>query len=185
MCHRVGALLLGVEQIEDPLRRSHPGLKQVGHGRELGQGLGELSRVLDERLDVSQTHRPGGHPQTTDDGDHHVVQVSDEHHRRHDQPGDELRTEAGLEQLLVLALEVLVDLMLTAEDLDDLVSGERLFDLTVQSTRVAPLRDELLLRPFRDRLRHRDRDGDRHQRDHRQDRRDHDHHGDHADDGEQ
>ena len=33
----------------------------------------------------------------------HVVEVPDEHHRRHDQPGDELRAEAGLVQLLVLA----------------------------------------------------------------------------------
>ena len=31
-----------------------------------------------------------------------VVEVPDEHHHRHDQPGDELRSERGLEELVVL-----------------------------------------------------------------------------------
>ena len=37
---------------------------------------------------------PGRDPQAADDGDQHVVEVADEHHRRQDHAGDELRPEA-------------------------------------------------------------------------------------------
>ena len=91
----VGHLLVGVEQLEDPLGRGHPGLQQVRHRGHLGQRLGELPGVLDERLHVAQAHRARGHPQAADHGDRDVVEVPDEHHRRHDQAGDELGAEAG------------------------------------------------------------------------------------------
>jgi hypothetical protein len=43
-CRRqLGRLLLGVEQLEDPLGGRDPGLQQVDHGRHLGQWLGELA----------------------------------------------------------------------------------------------------------------------------------------------
>ena len=41
--------------------------------------------------------------QTADQRDRDVVQVAEEHHRRLDDPGDELRGVARLEQLVVLA----------------------------------------------------------------------------------
>jgi hypothetical protein len=51
---RVRVLLVRVEQVEDPLGRRDAGLQQVGHRRDLGQRLGELPRVLDERLHVAE-----------------------------------------------------------------------------------------------------------------------------------
>ena len=47
-------LLVGVEQLEDPLRRGDAGLQQVDHRGDLGQRLGELARVLDERLHLAE-----------------------------------------------------------------------------------------------------------------------------------
>ena len=56
-------VLLGrVEHVEHPLGRGHPGLEQVGHRGHLRQRLGELARVLDERLDITEAHRPGRDP---------------------------------------------------------------------------------------------------------------------------
>ena len=49
----VGRLLVGVEQLEDPLGRGDARLQHVDHRRQLGERLGELARVLDERLDVA------------------------------------------------------------------------------------------------------------------------------------
>ena len=71
-----------------------------------------------------------------------VVQVAEEHHRRLDRPGDELRAEARLEELLVLLVEALLDVALAAEHLHERVAGERLLDLRVERAGVAPLGDE-------------------------------------------
>ncbi len=182
---RVGSLLRGVEQVEDPLGRRHAGLQQVRHRGDLGQRLGELARVLDERLHVAERQRAGRDPQPADDGDHDVVEVADEHHRRHDHAADELRAPAGRVQLVVGARERLLAVALAPEHPHDLVPGERLLDVRVQPPGGLPLGDEARLRALRDRLgdqhRHRDRD----QRDQRQQRRDHEHDDDDADDGEQ
>ena len=102
--------LLGrVEQLEHALGRRDPGLHHVDHRRELRERLGELARVLDERLDVTDRHLARRHPQAADERDGDVVQVAEEHHRGLDRPGDELRGVAGLEQLLVLVVELLLD----------------------------------------------------------------------------
>lgn len=113
-------LLLGrVEHLEHPLGRGDSGLHEVGHGRDLGERLGELARVLDERLDVTEGHRAARHAQPADDSDDDVVEVPDEHHRRHDDAADELRAEARREEVVVLAAEGLTGLLLAAEDLDE------------------------------------------------------------------
>ena len=175
---RVGRLLVGVEQLEHPLGRGDPGLQQVGHRRDLGQRLGELPRVLDERLHVAEAHRAGRHPQAADDGDRDVVEVPDEHHRRHDDAGDELRAEAGVVQLLVLARRTPPrprcwrPKTLTSSWPVNVSSM-----CAVQLAGVRPLRDELLLRALARSCAvttHRQRDGD--QRDQRQQRRDREHH---------
>ena len=83
------------------------------------------------------------------------------------------------------AWNVGLDLALPAEDLDQLVTGERLLDLAVQLAGVRPLGDELLLRALGDPLGDQHRQRHRDQRDQGQQRRDPEHHGQHADDGQQ
>ena len=56
--------------------------------------------------------------QPADDGDGDEVQVAEEHHHRLDDPGHELRPEAGSEQLLVLVGEPRLDLALAPEGFD-------------------------------------------------------------------
>ena len=128
-------LLLGVEQLEHALGRRDAGLHHVDHRRELRERLRELARVLDERLDVADRQLPDGHPQPADERDRDVVQVAEEHHRRLDDPGDELRAVARLEELVVLVVEALLDVALAAEHLHQRVAGERLFDLRVERCR--------------------------------------------------
>lgn len=53
---QIRALLLGVQQFENALGRGHSRLQKVDHGSRLVDGLRELSGVLDECLDLSQTH---------------------------------------------------------------------------------------------------------------------------------
>ena len=154
-------LLLLVEHLEHPLGRGDAGLQQVGHRGELGQRLGEHPGVLDEGLHVAEAHRPAGDPQPTDDGDRHVVQVPDEEHRRHDQPGDELGAEAALNRLEFLLGERRLDLPLPAEHLDQGLAGERLLDVAVQLPGGLPLRHEHLLGTLADHRRHDDTAVDR------------------------
>ena len=96
---------------------------------DLGQRLGELPGVLDERLHVAERHGARRHPQPTDDRHEHVVQVADEQHRRLDDAGDELGLEAGLVQLVVVLGERLGRLPLPAERLDQRVPGVHLLDV--------------------------------------------------------
>ena len=121
----------------NPLHRGDARLEQVDHRSNLGYRLGELAGVLDEGLDVPEAHGPRGGAEPAQHRDHHIVEVSDEHHDRHDQPGEELGAEARLVQLLVLGLERGLDLALPPEDLDQGVAGESLLDLGVESRSAA------------------------------------------------
>ena len=154
------------------------------HAAQLRERLGELLRVLDERLHVAETQLAVGDHEPAEDGDADVGQVSDEHHAGHDDAGEELRLEAGLVELLVLDLELLARVGLATEDLDQRVTGERLLDTGVEAPDLAPLRAERLLRAGADHA-----EDDRHQRqrdegDQRQLPRDREHHDQHADHGE-
>ena len=181
----LGGLFLCVEQFEDPLGGRHTGLEHVEHARGLREGLGELARVLDERLHVADAHGPRRHAETTHDRDGDIVQVADEHHRRLDGTRDELCPVAGAEQFLVHRREALLHVALAAERLHDGMTGERLLDETVQDSRGAPLVDELRPRALGDLL-HRDgRQGDDEERDQSEDPRDREHHHEHAHHGEE
>ena len=103
----------------------------------------ERARVLDEGLHRTERHAAGRDAQAAGDRDQYIVDAADEHHRRHDEPRDELGGEAGLEQLLVLRIEAARHLAVTAEDLDGLVPGERLLDLAVELSGPGPLGDEM------------------------------------------
>ena len=81
----VGDLLRRVEQLEHPLGRGDARLQHVDHRRQLRERLGELARVLDERLDVADaSSRPDDTRSPPIDGDGDVVEVAEEHHRRLD-----------------------------------------------------------------------------------------------------
>ncbi len=76
---RVGRLIVCVKEFEDPLGARHAGLQQVGHGTQLAERLLELSRVLDERLDVAQGQVAAGDLEPSDHGNADIHQVSHEH----------------------------------------------------------------------------------------------------------
>ena len=157
-------------------------MEQVGHRGDLGDGPGELAGVLDERLHVAEGHGPAGDPQPAQYGDDHVVEVPDEHRDRHDQTGQELGSEAGLEQLVVLDFEGGLDFPLAAEHLDEGMAGEGFLDLGVEGAGRAPLGDELALGPFHDQAGDHHRHRDRHQGDEGEGGGDVDHHPDHEHD---
>ena len=173
----VGRLLLGVEQLEDPLGRGDAGLEDVDHRRQLGERHRELAGVLDEGLDVADGQLPAGHPQ------------------RHRRPPprrssgcrgtsspacidarDELGPEAGLVEVLVHLPEPFLDLVLPTERLHHRVAGDRLLDQGVERAGVAPLVDEADLRAGRDELHHDQRHRDHEHRDRGQQRGDQEHH---------
>ena len=177
----VGRLILRVQQLEHSLGRSNTRLQHIHHGGHLGKRLGELTGVLDKCLNITETHRTRCHPKTTDDGDSHIVQVAEEHHRRLDDSGDELSPETGLIKLLVLLSEAFVNLMLATESLHDRVTGKCFVHLRVEHAGVLPLRDETRPGSCRDLAHHEDGHRDGHNCDECQDRRDDQHHHDHAD----
>ena len=67
-------------------------------------------------------HLAGCDAEAADDRDRHVVEVRDEGHRGLDDPGDELRPAARIEEPLVLFVEGLDRLALPAEHLHDRVT---------------------------------------------------------------
>ena len=141
----VGLLLLGVEQLEDPLGGGDPGDQHVRHPGDLPQRGIELARVLDEGDHLAQGDVSGSHPQAADHGDADVAEVGHPLHDRHDHPGVELGLEGGLEQLLVARIEGLAHRLLPVEHGDQVVTGEGLLDMAVQPSGMAPLGGEQLL----------------------------------------
>ena len=145
-CDVVGTLLLGVEQLEDPLGARGPGLHGRGHAAELAQGLGELLGVLDEGLHIAQAQRPGGDHGAADHRDGHIVDVPDDQHDRHHDPGEELGAQRGPEELLVLGGEGLAHRGRAPVDLHQGVPGEGLLHPGVDLAGARPLVGEGLLR---------------------------------------
>jgi hypothetical protein len=179
--HRgLGLLLLGVQQLEDPLGAGHAGLQHRRHRGDLGERLGELAGVLDEGLHIAEGQLAGDDPQPAHDRDDDVAEVPHEHHQRHDQRGDELGAEGGAEQGLVALLEAGGDLVASAEDGHQRVPGVGLLDLGVHHARRVPLLGEELLRPRADHARDHERHGDHRERDERELPGDHQHHHQHA-----
>ena len=128
----VRRLLGGVEELEDPLGRSQPGLEQVGHRRQHLERLGKLPGVLDEGLDAADAQGSGSDPHSADHRDGDVVEVADHDHEGLDAARDELSAEAGPVHRLVGLAEGLFDLTLAPEGLHDGVAGERLLDQCVE-----------------------------------------------------
>ncbi len=145
---RIGVLLVFVEQFEHALGRGGARLDHRGHAAELGEGLGELLRVLDEGLHVAEAQLPPrGDHEPAEHGDADVGQVSDEHHAGHDRVRQELGLERRLVELFVLGLEGFEARLLPTEDLDERVPPrERLLDARVEAADLAPLDAERLLR---------------------------------------
>ena len=135
----VGCLLVGCQELEDPLGRGQTRLQQVHLAGDLHDRVGELARVLDEGLDVAQRHGPIDRQVPTDDSDGHVVQVGEEHHRGLDEPGEELGPEAGLVEGLVLAIEFFQRPAGATEDLDQGMAGVGLLHEAVHRAGAGPL----------------------------------------------
>ena len=87
--------------------------------------------------------RARGHPVATEHGDHDVVDVGEELHRRLDDARQELRPEARLVQPSVLAAELVDRGRAAAEHLDQRVAGVGLLDQPVQRAGLVPLGREL------------------------------------------
>jgi hypothetical protein len=153
----IGDLLGFVEQLEHPLGRGDGRLEDVDDARRLDDRERELARVLDERDDVADAELSRCHAEAADDRDRDVIEVRDERQRGLDDPRDELRSPGGVVEALVLGVEHLDRLTLSAEGLHDGVPGMHLLDVTVERAGRCPLGDELLLRAPDDQ----DRDGER------------------------
>ena len=148
---RVGALLLGVEELEHPLGRGEPGLEDVDHRGQHLERQGELPGVLDEGLDVADADGPAGHPQAADHGDGHVVEVADQEHQPAAcSPDMNWAPKLACTARRWSAEEPFLDLALAAERLHDGVAGERLLDQGVEAAGVPPLGDEAGPGPDRD-----------------------------------
>ena len=104
----VRRLLVGVEQVEHPLRAGHPGLQRVVHACDLGQRLVELAHVLDERLDAAQRDLARRHLDAADHRHRDIAEVADERRGGSDQAGEELRAEAGVVDVGVEFAELLL-----------------------------------------------------------------------------
>ena len=177
-------MIVRVEQLEHPLGRCSTRLQEVGHTSDLRDGHLELTRVLDERLHVTQRHGTTGHPQAADHCDRDVVEVGDEHEGRLDEAGDELRLEAALGHLRVRIIEISDGCIAMAVYAHELMAREHLLHMAIELARPLPLGTEVRLRPLGDD--HGDDEGQRdcQHRDERKDRADPDHHRQHANNGQ-
>ena len=184
----IGALLLGVEKLEDPLGAGRAGLDGGGHPAELPQGLGELLGVLDERLHVAQAQAAARDHEPAEDRDHDIGQIPDDLHDRHHEAGQELGAQAGAVELLVLGVEPLARVPHTTVGAHQGVTGEGLLDTHVQTPGLGPLHGEGLLGARPDDTEH---DGHERQDDQRRqgqlprDRQHHGHHPEHGQNGPQ
>lgn len=125
----VGGLLVRVDEFEDAFRRRDAGLDDVDQGGGLGDGVVELQGVGDERLDLADRHRAGGHPQPAQDGDGHKGDVPEEGQGGFDDAGEELSPAVGLERGVVALVEGPLGVLAPAEEQHLVMSGEHLLDV--------------------------------------------------------
>ena len=92
--YAISNYIVGVEQLKDAFGRGNTRLKHVSHRAQLSEWLGELTGVLNERLNGTQRERTAGNHQATHHGDTDVDEVAHEGHGGHDQTGNELSAKA-------------------------------------------------------------------------------------------
>ena len=181
----VRRLLVGVEQIEHPLRTGNSGLQRVVHAGDLGQRLVELTHVLDECLDAAQGDLAGRHLDTADHRHRDITEVADEGGGGPNQAGEELGAEAGVVDVAVELAEPGLRVLPVTERLDQGEAAVGLLDVGVEPSGVGPLRDEQPLRAARDLPGDEQRQRQRDDGEQRQQRRDRQHHHQHGDHGQQ
>ena len=165
-----GHLLGLVQELEDAFGRSQGALQDRGHRAQLTERLGELTRILGERLQVAQRHRAGKHLESADDHHDHEVQVAEELRDRHVDAGDQRGHERAIIQLAVAAVELVDRLVLLPVGADHHMTGEHFLHLAVDLAGGIPLPDVVRLRLADDEVRGRQQERDHDQRDEQQQR---------------
>ncbi len=138
-------LFFFIQELEDPFRRGHGGLENIGDAGQLSDGHAELTGVLQKGLDMAYRERSLGGKQSTGYGNHHIAQVAHKADQGHDGTRDKLR-------LPVLPIEFIVHLdegrghfLFQTIGLDDAVPGKRFLHMAVELTEDPLVPYEILL----------------------------------------
>ena len=137
---RVGAFLLLVQQLKGALGGSQRRLERVDHVGSLGQRLGGLVDILEERLHHAHRHGAGQHGMAGDDGDDHVGQPGQQADQRVDAVGQKVGLLVGGAVALGGSLHLVQALGLVVVGLDDVAAVVQLLHQAGQvAHRLLPL----------------------------------------------
>ena len=135
-----------VEELKHAFRRGRGGLQRVRHLRDLIDGILEQAHIDEKGGDDTGFRDPAvDKQQNAHHRDRHVAEVGYERHERHHQTGQKLRFPGAVEQIPVGPVEILAHFLLGVKRLDDVLSGIRLLDLSVEFAQVILLADKVFL----------------------------------------
>ena len=133
------------KELKDTLRGSCHGLHLIDDLCDLLHGLGEVSDVLNERLNLTDGDRATNCQQAAGQRHSHIAQIAHEHHDRLHQTGEKLRLPCGVIQGVIGLLELGNGILLLVVRLDDGVSGVGFLHLSVDVSQIFLLLFEVLL----------------------------------------
>ena len=139
-----------VHQFEDAFRTGQRHDDRADLLADHVDGTVEVPAQLQEGDDGSDGHAAeaaDGHG-AAHDGEHGVLYVPHVHDHGHHQAGDEEGLSGGFAQRVVLIVERLDRLLFPVEDLDDLLSVDHLFHVSVQVAELRLLGDEIAAAQF-------------------------------------
>ncbi len=128
----VGPLLLFIQDLENPLRRSDSGLQDIGDIGHLNDGMGELTHILDKGLHIPDEDSPLRHQEAPHQNHQNVADVIDEIYGRKNNPRHELGLPAHLVEPLVDLPKLLHRIPFMPKHLDDFVPAVHLLHMAVQ-----------------------------------------------------
>ena len=170
-------LFLFFQKHKHALCRRHGGLQKVCHVGRLGDGLVEVSHILDKRLNIADFHQLSICQIAAQNAHAHIAQVADKIQNRHHQPGQKLGLTRVFVQFVVHLFKLTQRRFFAVKRLHHKVPAVHFLHMAVERTQRVLLVHKVFLRALYHAFYHQQRQRQhqqRHQR-HRQGNADHHH----------
>ena len=134
-----------LQKLEDTFTSRRCRLKHVGHLSNLLDRLCKIADILEKGLNIAHFNGFFDHHKTTQNGHHHITQITDKLHHRHHGTRQKLGFPCGAVQFLIDFFEIRNHIFFLIKHAYHMVTAVNLFNLSVDLPQILLLSPEIFL----------------------------------------